>query len=77
VAALMTRDFKGEGHSYQKVKDDDNSYTVGEFGGKLVVLVAPRLWARPTREISHEACASASLTSRTLSWWASLAERRS
>jgi hypothetical protein len=42
VEALMTRDFKDEGHSYGKVPGDDNSYTVGEIGGKLVVLVAPR-----------------------------------
>lgn len=38
----MTRDFKEEGHRYDKVPGDDNRYSVGEIGGKPVVLAAPR-----------------------------------
>jgi nucleoside phosphorylase len=42
VEDLMTRDFKEEGCRYNKVPGDENRYTVGEIGGKPVVLVAPR-----------------------------------
>ena len=54
VEALMTRDFKDEGRSYGKVPGDDNSYTVGEIGGKPVVLVAPRnMGTTNTRDLAR------------------------
>ena len=54
VEALMTRDFKDEGHSYGKVPGDDNSYTVGEIGGKPVVLIAPRnMGTTNTRDLAR------------------------
>lgn len=54
VEALMTRDYKGEGQRYGKVNGDDNSYTVGELGGKPVVLVAPRdMGTTNTRDLAR------------------------
>jgi nucleoside phosphorylase len=55
VEALMTRDYKGEGHPpYGKVPGDDNIYTVGEVGGKPVVLVAPRnMGTTNTRDLAR------------------------
>jgi nucleoside phosphorylase len=54
VEALMTRDYKEEGQRYGKVKGDDNSYTVGELGGKPVVLAAPRdMGTTNTRDLAR------------------------
>lgn len=54
VEALMTRDYREEGKTYNKVKHDDNSYTVGELGGKPVVLVAPRaMGTTNTRDLAR------------------------
>jgi nucleoside phosphorylase len=54
VEALMTRDYKGEGRHYDKVRNDNNSYTVGELGGKPVVLVAPRdMGTTNTRDLAR------------------------
>jgi nucleoside phosphorylase len=54
VEALMTRDYKDEGQRYGKVRGDDNSYTVGELGGKPVVLVAPRdMGTTNTRDLAR------------------------
>ena len=54
VEALTTRDYKGEGKRYGKVPGDDNSYTVGELGGKPVVLVAPRaMGTTNTRDLAR------------------------
>jgi nucleoside phosphorylase len=50
----MTRDYKDEGHSYGKISGDDNAYTVGEIGGKPVVLVAPRnMGTTNTRDLAR------------------------
>lgn len=54
VEALMTRDYKNEGQHYGKVRNDNNSYTVGELGGKPVVLVAPRdMGTTNTRDLAR------------------------
>jgi nucleoside phosphorylase len=54
VEALMTRDYKNEGQHYGKVRNDNNTYTVGEFGGKPVVLVAPRdIGTTNTRDLAR------------------------
>lgn len=38
----MTNDYRDSGVRYGKAVGDENSYTLGELGGKPVVLVAPR-----------------------------------
>ncbi|KAK5682015.1 hypothetical protein LTR17_027434 [Elasticomyces elasticus] len=54
VEALMTRHFKSEGHTYGIADGDENSYTLGEFGGKAVVLVAPRdMGITNTGDLAH------------------------
>ncbi|GAB7336893.1 hypothetical protein MBLNU13_g00812t2 [Cladosporium sp. NU13] len=54
VEALMTRDYKNEGQQYGKVRNDNNIYTVGELGGKPVVLVAPRdMGTTNTRDLAR------------------------
>jgi nucleoside phosphorylase len=54
VEALMTRDYKDEGQRYGKVRGDDNSYKVGELGGKPVVLAAPRdMGTTNTRDLAR------------------------
>ncbi|KAK4902485.1 hypothetical protein LTR49_027007 [Elasticomyces elasticus] len=54
IEALMTRHFKSEGHTYGIADGDENSYTLGEFGGKAVVLVAPRdMGITNTRDLAH------------------------
>jgi ankyrin repeat protein/nucleoside phosphorylase len=54
VEALMTRDYKYEGQRYGQVRGDDNSYTVGELGGKPVVLMAPRdMGTTNTRDLAR------------------------
>jgi nucleoside phosphorylase len=65
VEALMTRDYKEEGQRYGKVKGDDNSYTVGEIGGKPVVLVAPRgMGTTNTRHLAR----GLQMSFRNISW---------
>jgi nucleoside phosphorylase len=51
VEALMTRDYKSEKREYGKARGDDNSYTLGEFGGRPIVLVTPRNMG--TINVSH------------------------
>jgi nucleoside phosphorylase len=41
VERAMTQDYKGDGHTYGKAQGDDNHYTIGELGGKSVVLATP------------------------------------
>ena len=55
VEALMTREYRAEGHPpYGKTPGDDNVYTVGEIGGKPVVLVAPRgMGTTNTRDLAR------------------------
>jgi nucleoside phosphorylase len=54
VEALMTRDYISEGQRYGRLRNDDNSYTVGELGGKPVVLVAPRaMGTTNTRDLAR------------------------
>jgi len=50
----MTRNFKSEGQRYGKVNGDDNIYTLGMFGDKPVVLVAPRdMGTTNTRDLAR------------------------
>ncbi|KAK4500587.1 hypothetical protein PRZ48_008776 [Zasmidium cellare] len=54
VEALMLRHYKSEGQRYGKARGDDNSYTLGEIGGKPVVLVAPRdMGTTNTRDLAR------------------------
>ncbi|KAK4888705.1 hypothetical protein LTR27_012444 [Elasticomyces elasticus] len=42
VEVLMARDYKSERGGYGAARGDDNTYMLGELGGKPVVLVTPR-----------------------------------
>ena len=65
VEALMTRDYKEEGQRYGKAECDDNAYTLGEIGGKAVVLVAPRgMGTTKTRHIAR----GLQMSFRNISW---------
>ncbi|KAK1081925.1 hypothetical protein LTR33_004285 [Friedmanniomyces endolithicus] len=54
VENIMTRDFKDPKRPYGKAPGDDNVYTLGELGGKPVVLVAPRdMGTTNTRDLAR------------------------
>lgn len=51
----MTRDYRDDGIRYGKTPGDENSYTLGELGGKPVVLVAPRdMGTTNTRDLARQ-----------------------
>lgn len=55
VEALMTRDYRDERRRYGKAAGDENSYTLGELGGKPVVLVAARdVGVTNTRDLARQ-----------------------
>jgi nucleoside phosphorylase len=65
VEAVMTRDYKDERQGYGKAERDDNVYTVGEIGGKPVVLVAPRgMGTTNTRHLAR----GLQISFRNISW---------
>ncbi|KAK4897868.1 hypothetical protein LTR49_027931 [Elasticomyces elasticus] len=54
VEAVMMMHFKSEGRTYSKARGEDNTYTTGVLGGKLVVLVGPRdMGTTNTRDLAR------------------------
>ncbi|OQN96114.1 hypothetical protein B0A48_18360 [Cryoendolithus antarcticus] len=59
VEHLMNRFYEDEGKIYGKVPGDDNHYTIGDFGGKPIVLVAPpQMGTVTTRQMATHMCMS-------------------
>lgn len=51
----MTCDYRNDGKRYGKAAGDENSYTLGELGGKPTVLVAPRdMGTTNTRDLARQ-----------------------